>query len=149
MYPFLFQNQFAPKIWLFLSLTFCLINSLQVIAKPVNSQPVAAQSASALPASSQSAGLIEISNQQEEEILAFVEKFRVAIIQKDKVGFLDLFLDTSMKWTDVLSDYTLDEVKVKRPEISKVSTGDPLEFINSIVKDPKTLEEKFYNSNRW
>ena len=103
------------------------------------------------PASTTPAG-IETSDSADarpvQQIEAVIEAFRTAIIDKDKARFAGLFLHDNITWQDVTGDASLQRIRARRPEATKVRVDPrdtPLSFIDGIVSDPDRSEEKFRN----
>lgn len=87
------------------------------------------------------------SRQQIEKI---VEQFRLAIVNKDKDGFMKLFLREDITWASAYDDASLDGIMARRgdkslPRPKKIFGGSPRDFIESIATDPAPLEETFEN----
>ena len=83
-----------------------------------------------------------------QQIEAVIEAFRTAIIDKDKARFAGLFLHDNITWQDVTGDASLQRIRARRPEATKVRVDPrdtPLSFIDGIVSDPDRSEEKFRN----
>lgn len=84
-----------------------------------------------------------------QQIGAVIEAFRTAIIEKDKPGFLGLFLEGGrIAWQDVIGDANLHQLRLKNPKASKARVDpddSPLSFIDGIVADQARSEESFDN----
>ncbi|MGH8082101.1 MAG: nuclear transport factor 2 family protein, partial [Lysobacter sp.] len=78
-----------------------------------------------------------------------VERFRTAIIDKDRPRFLSLFLpDSPVIWQASTEDASLARLRQKRPQMMKVkvsAANNYVSFIDSIVADDKRNEETFAN----
>ncbi len=81
-------------------------------------------------------------------ILAVIESFRTAIIEKDRERFLGLFVQQDVPWQSVLDDKSLAQIQVKRPEAIKArfkQENNPVAFIDGIVASKNRSEETFSN----
>jgi len=119
----------------------CLL-SLAAFAIP------SAAHAQAAPAAASTAGSTPMSAADRAAIEQVVERFRTAIIAKDKPGFLALFLPGSVAWESAIGDESLQRLRGKRPETQKVKPDpqhNPVSFIDGIVTEPQSTEEKFRN----
>ena len=80
-----------------------------------------------------------------------VEKFRVAIIKKDKASFMKLFYNDKTSWIGVKTDTSLARQIARTTDPAKPApkkmfdSGTPLEFIDDIVAEKEPSEEKFMN----
>ncbi|WP_203322160.1 nuclear transport factor 2 family protein [Pseudoxanthomonas beigongshangi] len=123
----------------------CLL-SLAVLATPFAAGAQAAPaSASTAGSSSMSAPMSAADRAAIEQV---VERFRTAIIAKDKPGFLALFLPGTVAWESAIGDESLRRLRGKRPETQKVKPDpqhNPVSFIDGIVTEPRSTEEKFRN----
>lgn len=75
-----------------------------------------------------------------------IESFRKSIIERNKPLFLSLFFDGNIIWQAVMEDKSLAQIKLKRPQAIKarlIPDNNHLNFIDSILKDEKSNEEKF------
>lgn len=87
-----------------------------------------------------------LSPRHEAGIRALVEAFRASIVEKDKPRFLALFAPGPVTWQSVDSDDALERRRKQQPDALKVrfNPGSThLTFIDSIVSDPKRIEETF------
>jgi len=79
-------------------------------------------------------------------IRAVIEAFRASIIEKDKARFVALFVPAPVTWQSVDSDEMVERSRKQHPRATKTQF-DPdstyLSFIDSIVSDPKPIEETF------
>lgn len=85
-----------------------------------------------------------------QQIERIVEKFRLAIVNKDKGSFMKLFLREDITWAAAYEDASLDRIMAKRtdksrPRPKKIVGGSPREFIEDIAKATVPLEETFDN----
>ncbi len=81
-------------------------------------------------------------------ILAVIESFRSAIVQRDKPRFLGLFVNPDVPWQSVLSDESLVEVRVGDPHKDKLrfnANNNPTSFIDFVVTNKASSEETFAN----
>jgi ketosteroid isomerase-like protein len=78
-------------------------------------------------------------------IRAVVQQFQAAIIAKDGAALGGLFLPDHNSWLDVLDDATWADAKARNPAAKKVNASTWQEFVASIGKSPKQLEERFKN----
>ena len=88
------------------------------------------------------------SNADHAAIHQVIASFRTAIIQRDKPRFLSLFLQDNTPWQAVMSDQSLDSIRLKNPQAIKARPNpgnNPVSFIDSIVKDKNSSEETFSN----
>lgn len=88
--------------------------------------------------------------QSRQQIEKVVEKFRLAIVNKDKEGFMKLFLRDDITWAAAYEDASLDGIMARRtdkslPRPKKTFSGSPREFIDDIAKATEPLEETFEN----
>jgi len=82
------------------------------------------------------------------DIRSVIDSFRTAIIQRDKPRFLSLFVSPDVPWQGVLTDDGLAQLKHLNPKAVKVaydSRSTPTAFIESIIRNKKSSEEKFSN----
>lgn len=79
----------------------------------------------------------------DQEIRNVVEAFRLAIIAKDKEGFLRLFYPGAVSWVGVYGDASLKEGKRHHPERGKAYPGSPATFIEMLAGSGQRFEEKF------
>lgn len=85
-----------------------------------------------------------------QQIEAVIERFRSAIINKDKDAFLKLFLKEDITWSGVLPDASVEVLYASRPKPEmprphKTFSSNPRDFIDFIVKAPGRVEETFDN----
>ena len=81
-------------------------------------------------------------------ISAVIDSFRTAILERDKPRFLSLFVTPDLAWQSVLSDESLAEIRVDRPQASKVRfdpKNNPTGFIDFVVSSKAKSEETFSN----
>ena len=78
-------------------------------------------------------------------IQKIVEQFKAAIIDHDGKTLGSLFLQDHDSWLSVFDDATWADVKKRRPEAKKVMHSSWKEFADFVQKDPKAIEERFYN----
>ncbi|NHZ92437.1 nuclear transport factor 2 family protein [Massilia sp. CCM 8733] len=88
--------------------------------------------------------------QSRQQIEKVVEKFRLAIVNKDKDNFMKLFLREDITWAAAYEDASLDRIMARRtnkalPRPKKIVGGSPREFIDDIAKATEPLEETFEN----
>ncbi len=84
------------------------------------------------------------------QIEKIIENFRSAIINKDKEGFLKLFLNEDITWTGVTTDGSIARLYANRPQPAmkpprKTFKSSPRKFIESIVADKSKSDELFSN----
>jgi hypothetical protein len=85
---------------------------------------------------------------ENQNIAMVIEAFRLAIINKDKPVFVNLFYNETVPWLGVVSDKTMagaSKSKERERKRNKVSGGEYLSFIDWIVSTPKVIEEKFWD----
>ncbi|ATQ77059.1 hypothetical protein CR152_22980 [Massilia violaceinigra] len=85
-----------------------------------------------------------------QQIERIVEKFRVAVVNKDKDSFMKLFLREDITWVASFDDASLERIMARRtdkslPRPKKIFGGSPREFIEDIAKSAGPLEETFDN----
>nr|WP_295375408.1 nuclear transport factor 2 family protein [Pseudoxanthomonas sp.] len=105
-------------------------------------------SAQATAAPSTLAAQARMSPADEAAIREVVERFRTTLMARDKAGFLALFLPGTVAWESAIGDESLRRLREKRPQTQKVKPDpqhNPVSFIDSIVADPESSEEKFRN----
>jgi hypothetical protein len=81
-------------------------------------------------------------------IAAVIDSFRTAILERDKPGFLRLFVTPDLAWQSVWSDDSLAEIRVDRPQALKVRfdpKNNPTSFIDFVVANKAKSEETFSN----
>jgi hypothetical protein len=87
----------------------------------------------------------------QEQIKAIVETFGKSIVNKDKAGFLALFLNDKTSWVGVYSDKGLKLLKEKKKDASQpdpdkiFSTDTPAMFMDGLSSNKQHFEEKFSN----
>lgn len=109
--------------------------------------PLSASAQATVPASTL-APQARMSPADEAAIREVVERFRTAIIARDKAGFLALFLPGTVAWESAIGDDSLRRLREKQPQAQKVKPDprhNPVSFIDSIVADAESSEEKFRN----
>lgn len=77
-----------------------------------------------------------------------IERFRTAIIERDKPRFLALFLEGGVSWQSTLSDEGLVRIREKNPKAIKLRVNpanNPTSFIDEVVADKASSEETFDN----
>jgi hypothetical protein len=74
-----------------------------------------------------------------------VQQFQAAIIAHDGKTLGGLFLQDHDSWLSVFDDATWADVKKRRPDAKKVMHSSWKEFAGFVQKDPKAIEERFYN----
>jgi hypothetical protein len=74
-----------------------------------------------------------------------VEDFRIAIINKDKTKFLNLFHKGEIPRVGVFSESSLKYVQKKHPKAVGVTTSSYHEFIEWIIVQKEKIDEKFWN----
>lgn len=85
-----------------------------------------------------------------QQIEGIVDRFRTALINKDKDSFMKLFLHENVTWTGTFTDASLDRFQAQRkdpdkPRPPKYFNSSPLKFIEGIAKSPNRREETFDN----
>lgn len=88
--------------------------------------------------------------QSRQAIEGVVEQFRAAIANKDKEGFMRLFLREDITWSAAFDDASLERIKARRKDKSqpgpkKIFSASPREFIEDIASAPVPLSETFDN----
>ncbi|KRB11451.1 hypothetical protein [Lysobacter sp. Root690] len=86
------------------------------------------------------------SRQHEAGIRSVIEAFRVSIVEKDKPRFVALFVPAPVTWQSVDSDEMVERIRKQHPRAAKTRFNPDstyLSFIDSIVNDPKRIEETF------
>lgn len=81
-----------------------------------------------------------------QQIEQVIERFRSAIINKDRDGFLKLFLKDDITWTGVTQDASIERIYAMRPDPAlrrpdKLFSSNPRAFIDMIVGDKARMEE--------
>ncbi|WP_313034899.1 nuclear transport factor 2 family protein [Massilia alkalitolerans] len=103
----------------------------------------------ALFASTPQAAFAENPAESRQKIEAVIKAFDKAITDKDKEGFMRLFLRENITWASVSTDRTLAtyRAKLKDPAqpIPKVMSATPRMFIERIAGDPEPGTETFEN----
>ncbi len=92
--------------------------------------------------------LSQASAKDEKDINGVVKEFGQAIVNRDKPGFIKLFMNPSVTWQSVLSDESLAQIKKRRPDAVKAKYQKDLNanrFIDGIVNSKNTSEETFSN----
>jgi hypothetical protein len=74
-----------------------------------------------------------------------VQQFQAAIVAHDGMTLGGLFLQDHDSWLSVLDDATYADVKKRHPAAKKVMHSTWKEFADFVQKDPKAIEERFYN----
>ena len=84
-----------------------------------------------------------------QKIEAVIKAFGKAIIDKDKEGFMRLFLREDITWVPVYTDASVARYRasLKDPAqpVPKVQGGTPRKFIESIARSPEARSETFDN----
>jgi hypothetical protein len=91
---------------------------------------------------------VQVTPEQQKELQAIklvLETFRLSIIDKDKDRFIALFYAEDIPWLGVFSDTSLQFIQQKHPKIRQVAKDTYSNFIDGIVKNPQSIEEKFWN----
>lgn len=81
-------------------------------------------------------------------ISVVIERFRSAIVQRDKPRFLSLFINPDVPWQSVLSDESLVEIRRGDPQKDKLrfnAKNSAAGFIDFVVTSKATSEETFSN----
>lgn len=129
------MKTFRPPMARLLLPTLLALASLPAVAgEPVTSSTLAPQA--------------RMSPADEAAIRDVVERFRTAIITRDKAGFLALFLPGTVAWESAIGDESLRRLRENRPQTQKVKPDpqhNPVSFIDGIVADAESSEEKFRN----
>ncbi|WP_313706377.1 hypothetical protein [Massilia sp.] len=112
--------------------------------------PAAAAFAIALFLSSSVTAHAETPAQSRQQVERVVEKFRMAIANKDKDSFMKLFLREDITWVAALDDASLARIKARRADKSlpcpkKIVSASPREFIDDIAQASVPLQETFDN----
>ena len=92
------------------------------------------------------ASAMDTADAAETEILAVVDVFKHAIIDKDKPAFLDLFLHDRATWQPVMSDERHARARLTEPTAAKAAYSPeetPEKFIDGIVNSAANIEETF------
>lgn len=79
-------------------------------------------------------------------IHAVIEKFRSAIVHKDKPGFLALFASSPVTWRTVYGDAMLQAIKQRHPEATKApydARENYSRFIDLVSSHKGPVEESF------
>lgn len=84
------------------------------------------------------------------QIEKVIENFRTAIINKDKDGFLKLFLKEDITWTGVTTDASIERLYANRPNPAlkrprKTRNMSPRQFIDLIAADKAKTDEVISN----
>jgi hypothetical protein len=82
------------------------------------------------------------------KIYQVIERFRQSIVNKDRSGFLSLFLQENIMWQPVMSDQRLAQLKPKLPQAIKARVNvnnNPVAFIDEIIQSKYLSEEIFSN----
>ncbi len=74
-----------------------------------------------------------------------VQQFQAAIIAHDGKAIGGLFLPDHDSWLEVLDDAAWAEVKQRHPDAPKYRSSTWKKFAGFVQKDPKPIEERFYN----
>jgi hypothetical protein len=74
-----------------------------------------------------------------------VEQFKAAIIAHDGKALGSLFLQDHDSWLSVADESIWAGIKARNPNAPKVLKGSWRQFADYIQKDPKPVEERFYN----
>ena len=72
-----------------------------------------------------------------------IERFRTAIIERDKPRFMALFLEGGVSWQPTLSDEGLSRIREKNPKAIKLRVNpanNPTSFIDEVVAAATELE---------
>lgn len=84
-----------------------------------------------------------------QKIEAVIEAFKNALADKDKEGFMRLFLREDITWVGVYTDGSVARYRagLKDPneQTPKTSGGTPRKFIESIARKPEARTETFEN----
>ncbi len=124
-----------PLARLLLPALFAVASLPAVAGEPVTSSTLAPQA--------------RMSPADEAAVRDVVERFRTTVIARDKAGFLALFLPgANLAWESAIGDDSLRRLREKRPQTRKVKPDPrhtPASFIDGIVADAESSEEKFRN----
>lgn len=88
--------------------------------------------------------------QSRQQIEQVVENFRKAVINKDKDGFMKLFVREDITWMASFDDAGLARMNANRaarplPPNQKIYSSSPRQFIEGIASAPLALKETFHN----
>ncbi len=82
------------------------------------------------------------------EILAVVDAFMDAIVEKDRKAFLGLFLHDGVTWQSVFSEERFRQARIQDPRVVRSAyqpDRSPAQFIQGIVDNAAPIEEAFEN----
>jgi len=103
----------------------------------------------ALFASAPRAAFAENPAESRQRIEAVIKAFGKALVDKDKEGFMRLFLREDITWAGVYTDGSVARYRagLKDPTrpVPKVQVATPRKFIDSIARDPEANTETFEN----
>lgn len=85
-----------------------------------------------------------------QQIEQVIERFRTAIIDKDKDAFMALFLKEDITWSGVTTDASIERMYAARPKPEmrrpfKIFSSNPRKFIGGIAADKAKVEETVSN----
>jgi hypothetical protein len=84
-----------------------------------------------------------------QKIEAVIKAFGKALVDKDKEGFMRLFLREDITWVGVYTDASVARyrasLKDPKPPTPKAEGGTPRKFIESIARAPEARTETFEN----
>ena len=71
--------------------------------------------------------------------------FQTALLKKDKNALLALFMSDTVPVTGVASDQTIARIRLKKADAAKILPSTSGKFVDSIVGDKSSSQEKFSN----